>query len=246
MKSDMSTMFLNFLHKWLFPDFTNKLTWAVASTGILIVTTPVEFKVAICNWLISTLNASSVPQFEVPLVEENQNVMGYVLIFFSLAHNAVYKIISYKLDALSFEIKRDKRRVDLDLYEKFVELFPSAGETVLMLKDGDFACDVSKASMKALNEFMNLWEGAEFTFNNEDIESRKSEFYNLVTNFKRKVSLYTVSKDSDYLTVYPRDIDPEFDSVPQSVKNDIETLDALANELYIKHQSFITYCKKNL
>ncbi|HCE1959955.1 TPA: hypothetical protein NGU48_004647 [Vibrio parahaemolyticus] len=246
MKVDLMEIVLKFLNKWLFPDFTNKLTWAVASAGILIITTPVEFKVALCNWIIEILNLSSISPLEVPKVEESNNTMGYVLILSSLVHNAIYKIISYKLDTLSFEIKREKRKIDLALYDKFVLLFPSSGETVLMLKDTDFGSSVSKSSMKAIDDFMLFWEGAEFTFNDDGIESKKAEFYKLATDFRYKVCEYMVPKDRDTLTVYPKNIDPEFDIIPQHVRDEISTLNKLASELYNKHQDFIVYCKKHL
>ncbi len=52
-----------------------------------------------------------------------------------------------------------------------------------------------------------------------------------------------VPKDRDTLTVYPKNIDPEFDIIPQHVRDEISTLNKLASELYNKHQDFIVYCK---
>lgn len=245
MTKELKVIFLKYLNKWLFPDFTNKLTWLVAFAGITMITTPVEFRVAVCNWLIEVLNVTSLAPFEVPALEERNDTGWYVLLLSALIHNLVYKYISLKLDTLEFEIKREKRALDISLYEQFISLLPTSGQTVQMLKEQEFSSSIRKSSMNSLDDFIYYWEGAEYRFNNSEIEAKKSIFLEKSNDFRCKVAQYTVPKFDDFLTVYPRHVDPEI-NIPQNILNEIKELNSLATELYQMHQDFILYCKSDM
>jgi len=42
------------LKKWIFPDFSNKLTWFIAGIGASVVLTPGPFKQLFYNFLVDT------------------------------------------------------------------------------------------------------------------------------------------------------------------------------------------------
>jgi len=245
MTKEVKVIFLKYLNKLLFPDFTNKLTWLVAFTGLTMIATPVEFRVAVCNWLIEALNVTSLAPFEVPTLEERNDTGWYILILSALIHNLVYKYISLKLGSLELEIKREKRALDISLYEQFISLLPTSGQTVQMLKEQDFSSNIRKSSMKSLDDFIHNWEGAEYRFNNPEIEAKKSTFLKKSNDFRYKVAQYTVPKSGGFLTVYPRHVDPEI-HIPENIRNEIQEMNSLATQLYQMHQDFISYCKSDM
>ncbi|MBI6799380.1 hypothetical protein, partial [Pseudomonas syringae] len=60
---EIKSLALEYGRKWLFPDFTNKLTWFVAGVGGAIIVTPTPLKVIVYNWLIDTFNLNSGKKF---------------------------------------------------------------------------------------------------------------------------------------------------------------------------------------
>jgi len=51
------------IKKWIFPDFSNKLTWLVGGAGVTILLTPTPIKQIFYNWLIDTFNMNSGEQY---------------------------------------------------------------------------------------------------------------------------------------------------------------------------------------
>lgn len=58
-RSEIKQFVIKYGKKWLFPDFTNKLTWLVAGTGATLLITPVALEHLLYNWLVETVNLNS-------------------------------------------------------------------------------------------------------------------------------------------------------------------------------------------
>lgn len=55
-KTELRELAIALGKKYLFPDFTNKLTWFVVSVGGTIILTPIAFKQIFYNWIVATFN----------------------------------------------------------------------------------------------------------------------------------------------------------------------------------------------
>ena len=58
-RNEVKEFIIKYGKKWIFPDFTNKLTWFVVSIGGTLLLTPVVFKQLFYNWLVDTVNLNS-------------------------------------------------------------------------------------------------------------------------------------------------------------------------------------------
>ena len=164
---------LEWLRRFLLPDFANKLTWLVALIGIGMVALPHALIVAVVNWLIALSNDNhwvSVPLQPFPYQDDPR---GYWLIFGALGYNLLNKIVTLRLGTLQHEIAREKRLLDMRLFDEFLALLPSDGATADLLKNHDFAGTVRDDGLPALRSFVNRFDNAEHECLAPQIEAGK-------------------------------------------------------------------------
>ncbi|MCG8377525.1 MAG: hypothetical protein MI702_13700, partial [Chlorobiales bacterium] len=112
-----------FIKKYLFPDFSNKLTWLLTTTGIGIILTPSPIKVAIFNYAIKILTLNSITPL---ILNDFQNsttdkVIAFLLIVLGLAHNLIYRYITFLDLQKSYYKNISKRDADVKLFKKFLK-----------------------------------------------------------------------------------------------------------------------------
>jgi len=101
-KSIIKDFMVKWLEKVLFPNFTNKLTWAIAGAGLGIIVTPAPLKVIFYNFLISTFNLNS--GLPVTLAEMSSGTADFFYGIFLVGIAVIFNGFIYWL-----EFKRSER-----------------------------------------------------------------------------------------------------------------------------------------
>jgi hypothetical protein len=122
---EVKEFFVKLGKKWFFPDFTNKLTWFVASIGGVILITPTVFKQIFYNWLVDTININSGVHFTLADLQTNCDdyIWGFGLILLSLAHNIANKYFIYKAALLDQKKADSLIESDKILFQQFLKEF---------------------------------------------------------------------------------------------------------------------------
>ena len=108
---------LKWIERRLFPDFSNKLTWLVVTTGCGILLTPEPLKLVILNWLVVTFNLNAGTPFTLLEIQSGptDKILGSGIILLGLFHNIIYKYLSMRHSQLghgnSEEIPKNDRPI---------------------------------------------------------------------------------------------------------------------------------------
>jgi hypothetical protein len=234
--------------KWLFPDFTNKLTWFVVTVGGGILLTPTPLKLVFYNWLVDTINLNSGVHFILAELTNDSAgyVLGVVLIALALAHNIAYRYLNY-LASNEEKANIGRRNIaDAVLFEKFKSAFPSNSASVQLLKKHDFVNSYDGEATSQLEKFVHNWNNAENGFLDDSIENKKLELWNNCNSFLQKLAEVTSPVGvGPFESVIPDRYRGEWD-MPDFVTQRVSELNSIATECYTKHQQFIAYCKVRL
>lgn len=234
--------------KWLFPDFTNKLTWFVVTVGGAILLTPTLVKLIFYNWLVETTNLNSGVHFTLAeLANDSADYfLGVILIALALIHNIAYRYFNYLSSREEKRSHERRKKADTALFEKFKITLPSSSASVQLLKEHSFWNSYNIQAISQLEEFVNCWNNAEHSFLDASVESQKVELLSCCDSFLSKLA--EVSG--------PVGAGPFYSSIPTMHKNDwnmpdfvttkIDELNDKAMECYEKHQQFISLCKERL
>lgn len=150
---------------WLFPDFTNKLTWYIALLGGTILATPTALKEIFYNFLVDTVNLNSGKYFTLAELQSSsvEPLVGLGLIALALMHNLANKFLSQKTSEFALEESREMRSVDTALFRRFLEDFPSNGYTVPFLRDHDLGGSYHDINLTDINKFVERWDNVELS-----------------------------------------------------------------------------------
>lgn len=235
--------------RWLFPDFTNRITWLIASAGLTVILTPGPLKFIFYNWLVETININSGEKFT--LAEVMNDSAGYGiglgLIALALAHNIAYRYIKYREAAKKEVLSEQKRRSDVELFYEFINLFSSKSDSLNLLRDHDFSNSFSNLSTNQIDSFINNWDSAEKTFHDAEIEEKKKELHGACTKFGLQLAEDSgpIGSGGRMSAVPDAYMANDFDW-PEFVVNRIKRLNELASDCYKTHQEFVTLCKTRL
>lgn len=253
MKKEVQLIIVKVFKKWLLPDFTNKLTWLVATSGIAIMIAPNDLKITILNFIIHNINGLLQESFHTLQTESPvEPKWGFFLVLISLLHNGFYKYCSLKHDFLENEIKKERRYKDIDLMKEFIKSLPSNSNTVLFLKDHDFANTFPIRKLELLKEFNYDWNNAEYEFVNPELNEILKRFKTHTETFFAKLNpnigvRFSGSEDGElYMSVIKNTIDPEYQEIPKKTQEIINELNDMATKLYEVHQELINYAKTKL
>lgn len=96
-KKELKQLVIALGKKYIFPDFTNKLTWFVVSVDGIIILTPTALKQIFYNWLVATLNLNSGAQLTFAELESSTTdyTLGFSLIALALIHNVANRYFIY-------------------------------------------------------------------------------------------------------------------------------------------------------
>lgn len=234
--------------KWIFPDFTNKLTWYVITLGASFLLVPQPIKLFIINWLIEMFNINSGLKLTLPELESSSDyTVGIILVFFALLHNVGYKYFCLKKDELDREILKERRISDFNLLNKFTDEFPSNGSSCNLLREHDFGNSFRSKFLEQIQNFYYNWNGAEFKFLDQEIEKKRNEFHEECNVFLNKIAEYTTQVGtSDFKSVVPDNLRSDDWDLPDWLQNEIKELNELATNIFIHHQDFILFAKNKL
>lgn len=102
-KKELKELAIARLKKYLFPDFTNKLTWFVVTVGGAVILTPTAFKQIFYNWLVDTFNLNYGVYFTFAELDSSNSdyTLGFSLIALALLHNVANRYFIYKTGDLA-------------------------------------------------------------------------------------------------------------------------------------------------
>ncbi|CAN7390268.1 hypothetical protein LJR235_002322 [Pararhizobium sp. LjRoot235] len=245
MTDELRTIALQWFKRFLFPDFTNKLTWLVALGGIALAGAPSEILVAGLNWVVAFVNQNQFTQPPLPTISTPSDPMGYWLVFGALTHNLLNKLVSYRLNALEHKRQQERREMDIRLFDALTTLLPSNSGALYLAKEHHFGNSFAIAALNPVTEFVQTWDKAEFEFVNKDIEVDKRNLMGLAGDFTSKVAQYTAPNGFGMQSAIPRGIDPDF-GLPEHISQEIRELNEAASAFYTAHQSFIRAAREKL
>ncbi len=248
-QEEVKTFLIKYGKNWFFPDFTNKLTWFVASLGGTILLTPTVLKEVLINWLINTLNLNSGELVTLAELESSNTdaIIGFGLIFLALAYNLSNKYLNYISIVKPAQIaKQAQVETDKVLFASFLKDFPSNGASLELLRDHDFYSGFHHNSVDKLDEFVGTWNTAEMEFLDEDIEMKRKELHTNCAVFNHKLALKAhYINGGPILSCVPDGFRGAF-TLPEHVEKPIDELNKLSRQCYELHQEFIKFVRGTL
>ena len=245
-RSDTKKFILLYGKKILFPDFSNKLTWLIAGTGVAILLAQTPLKIIFYSFIIDTLNINLGDNFTVAeLKKEPEYIWGTIIIALSLAHNLSYKYYKNIETKNNKEKKESDEEVDLLLYTEFINLLPSNSSTGHLICKQDYSDPYMRNSINKIRGFVSTWNGAEYEFLHSELEEKKKLVWNVFNKFLLHLETNNTYANDHYVTVIPRDY---FNNPPYSpeVEKLIEYTNNLARKCCTEHQEFISLCRQKL
>lgn len=247
-KSEVKTAILALGRKWLFPDFSNKLTWLVATVGAGIIVTPVLLKEIVYNWLIDTFNLNAGEHLKLAALMPSgaDYLIGFSLIAFALLHNVSSRYFGYRMAQMGDKYNQDILAADRKLFDKFLEVFPSNSPSARLLHEHDFGNSFHEGNTDQIDNFVSHWGIAEMCFHDAEIEEAKAALY---TSCRKLV--YELSSAAFYIGAGPMltCIPDAFRGAwqwPPHVEQRIRELNELASTCHSQHQSFIATARRRL
>lgn len=126
-----------------------------------------------------------------------------------------------------------------------VSLLPTNSFDIEFLRNHDFGGSFSLEKMSNIDAFVIDWGVPEKSFLDSDLEQEKIKFWSLCNEFRSFVALKTAPKNG-YQSAIPRRLDDNSYEWPDSVKKDVQDLNAKATEAFNAHQAFIALAKDRL
>jgi len=239
-KEEVKEFIVKYGKKWFFPDFTNKVTWYVATLGAGIIIAPTPFKVIFYNWLIDTFNLNLGNHFTLSEVSSNtaDYWVGFGLIVIALVNNLFSKWLNHQNFTISSNDTNKTIDVDTRLFEKFLEVFPSNSRSACLLEQHDFGNSFDQNSLNDIDKFVYEWNTPENEFINPDLEKLKKELWTKSDEFTLLVSVKTSPTPTGFQSAVPDRHNTDWDW-PDWVSKDVKDLNALSTVVFKLHQKFI-------
>lgn len=234
--------------KWLFPDFTNKLTWLVVTVGCSILLAPAPLKVLIYNWLVDTINMNSGVKFTLAEVnsDSTDKIWGVALVALALTHNIGSRYFHYKLSLTTYKEKEKREVADKALYNKFLEILPSNSASIYLLRDHDFGGSYNNDHITQIGDFTYKWDNTEHQFLDVELESKRMDFLHACNLFISKlVNSSGPINTGPLYSVIPDGHRGDWEQ-PDYINENINDLNEKATNCHRIHQEFITLCKRKL
>ena len=247
-RSEVKKFLIKYGKKWFFPDFANKLTWFVASTGGAIVIAPTALKEIIYNWLVDTVNLNAGEHFTMAELQASSADywLGFGLIALALIYNIAHKYVVYLIEQNSSEDSEAINDVDRGLFRDFLRDLPSGRSSVHFLRTHDFYNSFNIISIDQIDNFTVIWDNVEKEFLDTELEGQKKRLYEKLNEFNSKLSFRAFPiMGGEIYTCIPDACRGAYD-YPSQIKNNIDDLNELARECYRLHQEFIQFARQKL
>ena len=247
-KSDARELIKKASNHWLFPDFTNKLTWYIAALGAATLATPTAFKEILYNFLVDTFNLNSGKHFTLAELQASSidPLWGLVLIALALAHNLANKYLLHKKNDYALEESSERRAVDKVMFERFLQDFPSNGHSIPFLRYQDLGNSFHEINLSEIDRFVENWDDVEHHFLDRELEEKRTELWGKCRTFTRLLWANAGDvKGGSRLTCIPEAYRGVYD-YPEHVCRIIKDLNEKATECYELHQGFVTFARQRL
>lgn len=247
-RSELKDLVLEYGKKFLFPDFTNKLTWFVAGVGGAIILTPTPLKLIIYNWLVDSANLNSGTRFTLAELKPDaaDYSVGVALIIGALLHNIANRYLVYKeKKASSHDISGQANQIDKELFKKFLEDFPSNSESIDMLRHQDFSNSFNIFRLANLEKFVEEWDTVEREFLNTDLERMRRELWEACYTFNYKLSMGAYDLNGGPIFSCIPDAYRGTDNWPAHVDEKIDELNGLSTTCFKLYEEFVRFGRKS-
>ena len=247
-KKEMKEFIMKYGKRWLFPDFTNKLTWFVTGLGATILATPILIQHAFYNWLIKTFNLNSGLPISLAELEKLSPdfSIGVILVIFALFHNIIYRYLNYIESTKKVNELLSIEEADRSLFLKFMKDFPSNSLSINLLRNHDFGAPYHENETKEIDNFVNYWNTAERKFLDQELELKRQELWNKCYKLVNRLASnsYDLNGGSMFSCIpdlYRGDWD-----WPDHVNKIINELNSMSTDCFDLHQELILLGRRKL
>lgn len=248
-KSELKNLALEYGKKFLFPDFTNKLTWFVAGIGGAVILTPTPLKFIIYNWLVDSANLNSGSRFTLAELKPDaaDYWVGVALIIGALLHNVANRYLIYKEQRSSLpRASGQSNQIDKELFKKFLEDFPSNSGSIDMLRQQDFSNSFNITRLANLEKFVDEWDTVEREFLNTDLERMRRELWEVCYTFNYKLSMGAYDLNGGPVFSCIPDAYRGTGNWPKHVDEKIDELNGLSTTCFKLYEEFVRFGRKSL
>ena len=130
---------------------------------------------------------------------------------------------------------------DRQLFEKFLEHFPSNGDIAYFLRECDVGDPILSKWLRSIDNFIAEWSDSLHEFIDPVLESKRLDLLIKLTSFRKELSLNIWRNNSDLYSMELDDFDLEN---PRWKKRD--ELNDMATKSYEVHQELVRICKARL
>ncbi|HHQ6565618.1 hypothetical protein ABQ366_15185 [Serratia fonticola] len=261
------------LYKIVFPDFSNRISWAILGAGIAIILGNNGFCLVIVNWIITNFNANNENRLT---LTELQNLgpgygWGLLCIMLALVHNLLYRAMLVYQDKINADReksiqlaiaqvnairdvesdkrahadKKEKQNTDKELFKKFISEFGSESKSIYLLKNHNFGAPFYYKDPDEIVNFVEQWGKSENMFLDPEIEAKKSEFWIACSDFW----LLLAANSHNILDGTRKCVIPNIyrhGNLPNEILMKYMEINAKASLLYNMHQEFVAFCRQKL
>jgi hypothetical protein len=246
-RNEIKEFLIKFGKRWLFPDFSNRITWGICTLGTTVILTPTPFKVVLYNWLIDTFKLNSGQHFTIAelIFESADYWLGFLLILVALLHNVLCKLLANQIATKDVQDAAEQRDVDCKLLSVFLLDFPSQSGAIRLLQEHDFGNSFKLESLAEMDRFVEHWKYAETTFLNSEINLLKEDLYAKSKEFSSLLGMKSSPTSVGRQSVVPDQHRNDF-NWPECVASDVKAVNELASKVADAHQEFILKSKRLL
>lgn len=247
-KAEVKELILKSGKRWLFPDFTNKLTWLVVTLGSTIILTPTPLKLIIYNWLVETANLNSGNKFILAELQASSAdyIVGLSLIGFALAHNITNKYITYKENQGAKSDQEAYADVDRELFHIFLTDFPSGSRSTRLLREHDFGNSYHEGNTREIDNFVDSWDTAEREFLDAELEAKRRELWETCHVFLYKLSMGSYDLGGGPMYSCIPDAYRSAWNWPEHVEEKIKELNEYSAKCYTLHRELVLLGRRKL
>ncbi len=233
--------------RFLFPDFSNKLTWYVVAVGMALILTPELMQFLLVEWIIKTFSLSVGGSLTIADFAANNADYwtGFGLITVSLLHNLGNKWIAAGSADDQFQGHTQRESSDLALYRELTLLLPSNSPSVRMLVEHDFGNSFNTNRFDALDHFVDEWNCPERTFQRQELEAARKDLWECAKSFVTLLAMKSCPTSGGLQSVVPDKHRSDWDW-PAWVAADVMAVNEAANKVYKEHQTFLSLGKQIL
>lgn len=236
----------------IFPEFSNKITWALVITGLSIIALPIPYYLMALNFIIDIYNKKFNADIDIIKIDNGNpsTMVAITLIALGLTYNLLSKVPEWFFDSIKIKENREKkerqRNSDINLYKEFIKLLPPDSNSIDFLKGHDFGNRFHDSNLKDMTTYCHEWGKAIHHFHDNEIEIKSNELHKELTNFNYFLACNSGYLGSSEFISMLSDREIALLSLPPEKIETIKKANGCATKIYNMYCEFILLCKKNL